>query len=262
MNKKTKYAVVWVFFIFTVILSLLSPIIAPYTTPYISKGAEKLAPDNIKQFAKGYVFDVQNKNVENILKNTSPEIGISAEKLDTEGFLKNYVNLKLDTAKIIAYSFKIGSSAVYTVGTTTKNGGKLYNIIYQFENNDPVDKYIAVRMSIIEVGGQLQVVTIDRKLSSIPLDTSEASTNNTYDLNLFVRVLFSLIISLTAFYYLKKSSHPRWWILLVILIATLYFSFNTEKSGDISINLPLGVIIYWIGRKKILATETKKAQAV
>lgn len=262
MNKNAKYAVVWIFFTFTVILSLLSPVIVPYFAPYVSKGVEKLAPDNIEQFAKTYVADIQNKNVENILKNTSPETGISAEKIDIDEFSQNYVNLKLDTAKVVGYSYKFGSSAVYTIGTTTKNGGKLYSIIYQFENNDAVNKYIGVQMSITEVDDKLQVIAIDRKLSGTSLDTSVASTNNIYDLNLFIRVLIYLIITLSAFHYLKNSPKPRWWILLVILIATLYFSISSEKSGDISISIPLGIIIYWIWRKKILATETKKALVV
>lgn len=260
MNKKTKYVVVWIFFTITIVLSLLSPITIPYIVPHASKAAEKLAPDNVELFAKGYIADIKNGNTENILKNTSVETGLTAENLDIEKLSQNYTNLKLETAKVIGFSINSKSSALYTLATTTKKTGTEYTIVYQLENDDSAKKYLGVEMAIAEVDGQLQLSAVDSKFMNEPLEKSPILPN--YDLKLFVRVLFSLIIVVTALLYLKASPKPRWWVLLIILIITLTFSLNSTEPNGIRLSLPLGVIIYWVARKKILAAEVTQTPVV
>ena len=172
---------------------------------------------------------------------------------DLEGYSQKVSNIKLETGKLVGASYK--KNTLSTLATTTNTTS--YELTYQFKNDDSINQYMTVGLLILDNGNDVKVTGVGSQPSEKPLSEKKPS-----GIDILLSLFFTTLIAGSAVNYIKKSPKSRWWILVVILFATLTFSFKAGNLGSLYLSLPIGVIIYWLARKKILATDAKKANMI
>jgi|GEM_PF-3988512 len=258
---KGKYVVIGIYFLITVVLTLLTPFIAPVigkvVTKHVTELPASLVPDNADKFARDYISNLKDKNLDKAVEMTVPEANVTVEQF-TE-ISDQLANIQTETGKVISSSVEKNSN------------GSEYELKHQFNNNVVGKEYLVADTVIYDTDAGLKVAGIH--LYTGP--TSAINTAFSFDfkkqgLSWALLILISLFVTWSALNYLKYSPKPRWWLLLVILLVALKIEVLPNDNVSIHIGpfvssnvgnaiflvlIPLGALYYWIARKKIFTKE-------
>lgn len=216
------------------------------------------------QFFQGYIKQIQSNQIEESYSQLHPEIQKSFPIEDIERVAIALASSS-DALELIGANIKTTNSS--SNGSWTK-----HDVTYEVANNDPEYKFLLVQVVAIEEGGEMKIAGIH----VIP-ETESIKEQRKVDFAsqwpvILLAIVIPLFIIYTALHYLSKAKDPRWLILVMILFLASYLnvtgetvsiriiSLNSFASaeglwGPIVFNtpLPLGVLIYWVRRKKILS---------
>jgi hypothetical protein len=256
-NHKGKYILIGVYFFITVIFILLTPFAAPFVASHFNGVPSSLIPAEPDKLARDYISNLKDNNFAKVSEMTDSRIQITQDQATAVS--KELVDAQLDTGKIVYVSKKIN------------NNVSGYELTYEFNNNTQNKKYLDVHTIIYITDNGLKVVGIEAQSNDKSIINSETLFDFKKEgLSWALLIILSLFVTWSAIYYVKNSPKPRWWVLLVILLITLKLGLSQSGfSGNLglymestlnpnlifSISIPIGVLYYWIARKKIFAKE-------
>ena len=255
---KGKYVVIGIYFFITVVLTLLTPIVAPLISKNVTQLPASLVPDDADKFAREYISNLKAGNYSQIAEMNVAELEISQEQV--MDVTQQLSNIKIETGKVVS---------VVAEKNLNVSG---YEIVYEFQNNVQGEEYLDVQTIIYNTDAGLKLAGLNLKTDTV----SAIKSATTFDfkkqgLAWSILILLSLFVTWSAMNYMKKSPNPRWWVLLVIIIIAMKveifpadaisINFGPFVSNDLGngalfvILVPLGALYYWIARKKIFAKE-------
>jgi hypothetical protein len=185
--------------------------------------------------------------------------GLEVSQEDIEGVAKRLSTLQIETGRVI--------------GVRAEKNERVsgYVLTHEFLNNDEKEKYVNVQTILYKTDEGLKLAEINFNSSAeSAIKASTLFDFKTHGLNWMLLIISSLFVSWTAFYYIRNSPKPSWWLFLLILVIAL--TIKVAPAGNVSINIgpsisnkidstlfslliPVGALYYWIARKKIFAKE-------
>lgn len=264
-DHKWKYVLVAVYTFFV----LISPAFI-FTGAFQDK-VESLVGWIVKEdddvFFRGYIGQLQNGEIEKSYGQLHPEIqnAFPIEELEkVAGFLASTT----DTMEVVGANV---NSFTGSNGTRTN-----YEMTYEISNNDIVYKYVLAQVSALKENGQTQITGFH-----VVPETQSIKEQRKVDFAsqwpiILIAIAIPLLIIFTSLHYLSKAQDPRWLILIMVLFLNLHLvisdgsygiklgSYSFVSAQDLwgpwifNTAIPLGLLIYWVRRKKF--TEGKKEE--
>lgn len=224
----------------------------------------KIVPDNVNNFATGFISEIHKGNIDTCLTLVSTEMNND----NGRQFLTNtYTNIQ---------NFSIDSFSIINARKTTmlgENGFSNYGIDYEYKVGS---KFLYFTFGIREQNGKLIITAFDGRMMDDSLSKVHAFTLKDkgllHYLFLFFAILIPIFIIITLIVAIKTKLSKKWLWIIGILFGFIKFSINWttgqvgfslinisilgagfSKSGNIvpwilSFSLPIVAIIFWYKR--------------
>jgi hypothetical protein len=188
---------------------------------------------------------------------------------EDKGFFANYISsLQQDSTSEVS---KTQGEAELVGGASSFNTSdgktmKHFDLLYELSHNDPVNKYLILRIAAEDTGNGIQVLgTQTSPQPTAVKDRPFFSLDMMGWLFLVLALLIPLFIVFTAYRYITKESHPKWIFFIVILILSANLTIEGQKWGVnfgftgfmtpalggtwfFALPVPLGALYYWGSR--------------
>jgi hypothetical protein len=240
-----------------VFITLVSPLF--YFTPYY-KNYEKqvinlfVSKDkDADQFFRQYISLLHQKNINQAYALFSPKAQENIPSSSVEGFSASFFASTTNEMEVIGWHWN--ANTVIGEGTF-----KNYDVTYEVKNNDSAYPYVWVSILAQDSGNGLKISDTHAGQERIPYGQQN---NFDFSSTLVIALLIPILVAHTALRYISKAKNPRWSILLILLLGSLYFKFSsqgfnvniglygfTDGSSEYLLPIPLGVIYYYSARKR------------
>jgi len=256
-NNKGKAAVLilYVFFIFISPLYALTPIaqkqFISFMNSLISPEADKFFRQYIDLLRKGETDQAYSLIAEQVRQSVSPEL-LKA--------LSTHFTNTTDQMQVIGWKYK----------SFTMDGNTLttYDVHYEIQNNDSINKYMIAEFNAQNTGSGFQILGVHEMDSAQAVKEVARFNLASQWVYIMLSLLIPLIIIYTGIRYIQKAQSPKWILFLIILFATVYPNVSGQqyninfgaygfmaKAGPYApwvflTPIPLGTIYYYIFRKK------------
>lgn len=227
-------------------------------------------PQKVNIFAKAYIENIHNGNIDDCLNVSGTEINNETGRMFLNNAYKNIKDGKAKSTKVVGYSITkaFGHKAgTYYVVDYEYNYGKFvyFSLNIQEKNNT---------LTVLGFNGQI----FDKSLSEINKFTFSGKKSPHY-LFLFIIFLIPFFIILTIIYIVKTPMKRKWLWIIGVLVGVMSFNLNWTtgdfgfwifsfnllgigftKPGIIapwfaSFSLPLFAIIFWLKRKSFIEDD-------
>lgn len=221
----------------------------------------KIVPDNVNNFATGFISEIHKGNIDTCLTLVSTEMNND----NGRQFLTNtYTNIQ---------NFSIDSISIINARKTSmlgENGFSNYGIDYEYKVGS---KFLYFTFGIREQNGKLIITAFDGRMMDDSLSKVHAFTLKDkgllHYLFLFFAILIPIFIIITLIVAIKTKLSKKWLWIIGILFGFIKFSINWttgqvgfslinisilgagfSKAGNIvpwilSFSLPIVAIIFW-----------------
>lgn len=224
----------------------------------------KIVPDNVNNFATGFISEIHKGNIDTCLTLVSTEMNNDNGRQFLTNTYTNIQNLSIDSFSII------NARKTTMLG---ENGFSNYGIDYEYKVGS---KFLYFTFGIREQNGKLIITAFDGRMMDDSLSKVHAFTLKDkgllHYLFLFFAILIPIFIIITLIVAIKTKLSKKWLWIIGILFGFIKFSINWttgqvgfslinisilgagfSKSGNIvpwmlSFSLPIVAIIFWYKR--------------
>ena len=222
-----------------------------------------LVPPNADQLSQQFISSLIKGDINKAVSSYLP----TQMRTDQVRGLLNRI-IPLDLASTSISDMKIVGAYTNYIVTPSGTTPNTYDLTYVLLNNNPDRiKYQIIEIETGDVGEGLQVINFKiNPISSFPLKFDPTFKNI---LLLLLSILLPIFIAYTAFRYIRKNQKPNLFIVLGILLVTVYITIASDHYGMyigfhsfmqranawtpwiFNTPIPLGALLYYIFRKKL-----------
>ena len=268
-KNKGKLVVLGIYVFFVFIFPLVS--LVTYSPSKIVGLAQSLVPKSADEFFRSYILLLKPEDTTQAYSLLTDDV---RQAVATSSFKEVSKYFASTTDQVMVVGANVNK--IFGDGVRTN-----YDITYEIQNDDQVNKYILLNLVAYETEGGIKILGIHTQPETESITSQNGFNTGPFGVYLILSILFPLFITYTAFRYIQKATNPRWWLFLLILFASLYiylqndggFTFNLGfhslmgKDGiwgpwTFDLPIPIAAIAYYFMRKKlegqnIVATSTK-----
>jgi hypothetical protein len=270
---KGKFIVVLLYALFVFIVPLYS--LTPYGQKSQQNAVQALVTKNEDNFFRQYISFLQQKNVNAVYSLLTPETAATTTIASLEK-LSAYFASTTGQTQVVDWNWRVWTGISWS---GKKGSGKTYMVAYEIRNSDSAYPYLLVPIVAQDDGGGLKIASVYARKEKVSI-TQPDKFVMVDGVAMFFALLLPLFILYSAMRYLVKAQKPRWPMLLVILLVSLYvrisitdasapdplitvnFSVGVyeflQKLWTFAIPLPLGAIYYYFVREKYESIPPEK----